>query len=282
MPEIIRSCAALSWIDPQTGLPEVDKKGHPGADIGRDVIVGEAAYRFSNFLEAAITVDDDGRITDARFTPASGMYRSPSFAGISSDPVGKIGRSKRVDGRQAVFRQIVGCRTASPEKIGSGGGAGVGVLGGAYAGAKAGAFLGPKGAVAGAVLGGIIGGVAGWFGGKEVAELVTAFPPIWSELELTIKADGTTEEDVISKSLFPSCTFYRQNRDVSLNSYRVVGNYNAVPALDRWKDHGWSDSPASDKRSGATSGNPWNMISGRDRLGGHTVNRPCPAGYTCD
>ena len=37
------------------------------------------------------------------------------------------------------------------------------------------------------------GGLAvGGFSGKEVAELASAFPPIWTEIELTIGVDGTT------------------------------------------------------------------------------------------
>lgn len=277
MPEIIKSCASLSWIDPETGLPEVDHGGHPGASINRKRILGEKVYRFSNFLEAAITIDDNGQITGTRFTTASGMYRSPSFLGTSSVPVGKIGRDQRIEGAKAVFRQVVGCRTAAAEKIGARAGAGVGGAGGAYVGAK----IGVLGGLPGVVIGGALGAAAGWFIGEEVGELAKSFPPIWTEVELVINVDGTTSEKLISESLFPSCTFYRQS-DNDPDQYTIVGYYNAVPALSRWEKHGWSDAPRVGQRDGSTSGNPWNMVSGAKKVGGHIVNRPCPTGYACD
>lgn len=266
MTKIVRSVASLSWIDPQTGLPKVDEGGHPGNITTRSIILGEVAYRFSNFLEAEIEVNDEGtRITRAGFTPASCMCRSPSLFGHQSAPVGQIGRSSNIQGNTAVFRQVVGCRTESPETIGSGVGTVVGAGVGLY-------FFGILGLVAGAI--------GGHEAGREAAEAATGFPPIWTELELTINLDGSTIPRLISHSLFPSATFYRLDLSGRAGSYREVSNYNAVPALDRWQEHGWGG--AVIPRSGATGGNPWNMTSGRFRLGGHTVNRQCPIGYTCN
>ena len=128
MAVMTRSVAAFSWIDPQTGLPEVDTGGHPGATTTRGTILGEIAYRFSNFLEAEIETDDEtGRMTRANFTNDSDMYRSPSYMRIPSAPVGNIGRSCQLTDNRAIFRQIVGCRTISPETIGTGAG---GIIGG--------------------------------------------------------------------------------------------------------------------------------------------------------
>lgn len=275
MPQITHSCAALSWIDPKTGLPEVDEGGHPGQSVTRSKILGEKAYRFSNFLEAWIETDESGKkIVGSGIGSDSGMYRSPSFAGCSSVPIGKIGRYERVEGDVAIFRQVVGCRTASPEKIGTGGGAVVG-LGGSVAIGIWVIGTGGWGLVALGIGGGLLGGLTG----KETAEAVTAFPPIWSEIEVEIRADGRTGERLIAQSLFPSCTFYYRSPEAGDGVYTVRGHYDAVPALGRWKDHGWGD--VASPRNGATSGNPWHMDHGRHKLGGHTVRRVCPAGYTC-
>lgn len=43
MTVIKRAIATMSWIDPRTGLPEVDKSGEPGAFIKRVLITGRAA-----------------------------------------------------------------------------------------------------------------------------------------------------------------------------------------------------------------------------------------------
>lgn len=36
------SIASLSWIDPKTGLPEVDKKGDPGPTLVKNDVTGGA------------------------------------------------------------------------------------------------------------------------------------------------------------------------------------------------------------------------------------------------
>ncbi len=275
MPVITRSIASMSWIDPKTGLPEVDAGGNPGSTTTRAVIVGEAAYRFSNFLEAEIDIDKDGKaITGSRFTAASGMYRSPSFMRIPSAPVGKIGRVIDADATAVTFRQIVGCRTVSPETIGTVGGALAGIGGGVAIGVFV-VGTGGWGLLALGAGGLLVGGGTG----KEIAEYASAFPPIWTELELTIRVDGTTNERLIASSLFPSCTFYRES-PAGKQSYAAVSNYEAVSALERWKANGWGD--AASQRAGPTGGNPWNMVSGARKLGGHIINRPCPTGYKCE
>jgi hypothetical protein len=114
MDTIIRSTGSMSWIDPKTGLLETDKAGHPGETTTKSVFLGEKAYRFCNFLEVKLDVDDNA-IVSADFTSKSGMYRSPSYAKLASAPVGKIGRSKnQIASNWITFRQVVGCRTVSP------------------------------------------------------------------------------------------------------------------------------------------------------------------------
>ena len=245
MTTIIRSTGAMSWIDPQTGLPEVDANGHPGITTTRAVIVGERAYRFSNFLEIQMEVED-GSISSASFTEASGMYRSPSFARIASAPVGQIGRAVNMAPNATTFRQVVGCRTVSPETIGTAGGAAVGGLGGLALGVF---VLGTGGW--GLLALGVGGLLVGAGTGKEVSEFASAFPPIWTELELTVSSDGSTSQRLIANSLFPSTTFYRQQHETDPRQYSQVSNYDAVPALNRWKEHGWGEAPGV--RSGAIS-----------------------------
>lgn len=106
------------------------------------------------------------------------MYRSPSFLKIPSAPVGNIGQYSLSMGSAAVFRQLVGCRTVSPEKIGS--------------------FVG-------GLLGGAVFGPVGERLGKEAAEYVSAFPPIWTEIEMTVYATGEWTHQLISTVSFPAC-----------------------------------------------------------------------------
>lgn len=274
--------AALSWIDPKTGLPEVDKRGDPGARISRSDIKDGHLYRFSNFLEAYVTVNDAGALLDAGFTADSGMYRGPSAFGLDSAPVGKIGRTTSRRTSKAVFRQLVGSRTESPEKIGGAAGAVGGGIGGAVlVGAVAGAWAGPVGMFVGAVALGTVG----YFTGREVAELVSAFPPIWTEIELTIHCDGKLEYQLVSHSVFPSNTFYAlQNVRASRSDPEVyVRQGNSYDGnnvrLTAWKANGWG--MAARARSGATAGSPWGMGDPGKVLGGGSLQHQCPPGYTC-
>lgn len=275
---LVAGMASFSWINPITGLPEVDKGGEPGQSIGIAEVFAGKKYRFSNYLEAVVDVDDRNGITKATFGLQSGMYRGPSFLGLDSAPVGSIGRSVSFIRQEAVYRQIVGCRTESPEKIGAGGGA---VVGAAAGGALAGVWLGPVGMFIGAVALGTVG----YFSGREVAEFASAFPPIWTELELAIKADGSVRCALVSHSLFPSHTIYRPDparatatAGSSLRQQDATYDGDAT-RLKKWKAQGWGLTPA--KRSGPTAGNPWGMEDpGPEvRLGGASVKREMPSGY---
>jgi hypothetical protein len=235
---IKRAIATLSWIDPRTGLPEVDKAGDPGPTINRALITGRAAYRFSSFLNVTAR-SLDGRILDYHVEPDSGMYRSPSFLGIPSAPVGNIGQYAVSMGSAVVFRQLVGCRTVSPETIGG-------------------------------TVGGILGGPIGQRLGKEAAEYVSAFPPIWTEIEMTIYADGNWTHQLIQHSLFPSVSYYAINAAGLFE--RQGRSYDAVPNLERWKQKGWG--PMLPGKGGPTPGNPWRMTSPKGWGGSTTTNIP--------
>lgn len=282
------SIASLSWIDPKTGLPEVDKKGDPGPTLVKNDVTWGRLYRFANLLEVQLDISS-GAIQNPRFTRESGMYRGPSYMGLDSAPVGMIGRKIIPAGNNAVtFKQIVGCRTESPEKIGRAVGGAVGVGAGALGGAKVGAGIGTIGGLPGVAVGGVIGtvvgGYVGYVAGREVAELATAYPPIWTELELTVNADGSTSQRVISHSLFPSMTFYalRAVADSSASNtlfFREVF-YDGVPNLEKWKKKGWGLANQI-HRSNATEGNPWGMEDPGPVLGVGKMSTHCPSGYEC-
>jgi len=245
MTVIKRAIATMSWIDPRTGLPEVDKAGEPGAFINRALITGRAAYRFANFMNVTVTAVD-GVIIDRRFEADSGMYRSPSFLKIPSSPVGNIGQYSLSMGSAAVFRQLVGCRTVSPETIGS-------------------------------FVGGLLGGPFAPIGerlGKEAAEYASAFPPIWTEIEMTVYANGEWTHQLIQHSLFPSVSYYAINQFGLFE--RQGKSYDAVSNLERWKKDGWG--PMVPGKGGPTPGNPWSMTSPKGWGGSTTKNVPASNG----
>ena len=115
------SIAALSWIDPRTGLPEVDQ-GDPGDAILAEAILANTGYRFANFLEATISVVSTSKspmpiaigFSHIGYTEDCGIYRSPSFLGIPSYayPI-KLFDPVTVDGG-IEFRQIVAAGRKSP------------------------------------------------------------------------------------------------------------------------------------------------------------------------
>jgi hypothetical protein len=228
------SAATASWIDAATGLPEVDKNP-PSEKVSDSFLTGSLGFRFVNFMEVWVDFNTElNSITGHGFTPRSGIYRAPSFAHIPSTMFNSI-RDVKVGKEPITFSQIVGCRTKSPETIGTIVG---GVVGGAYA-------LNPIG-----------GAVAG----RMAASKISGFPPIWSEIRIKIYDNGTTEAEVVRHSLFPSLTFYklRQGEKVSYEKSKFDNQsyFNAIPNLKRWETEGWGATRGS---SGAIAGNPWNL-----------------------
>lgn len=285
----ISSAASFSWIDPKTGLPEVDKGGDPGDGIHRDEVFAGAKYRFANYLEAVVDIDDKLGIVKAVAGEASGMYRGPSFLRLDSAPVGRIGRSVSYTRQQARFRQLVGCRTESPERIGAGAGAVIGAgaaVAGVAAGAKLGALAGVWAGPPGMFIGAVALGTVGYFAGREVAEFASAFPPIWTELEIVIGADRSVRCSLISHSLFPSLSFY--GADCALTEgapatrlRRQAYAHDGDDAhLKAWKARGWGSTAA--ERHGATPGNPWGMADPGPVVGRPKPLRELPLGYDGD
>ncbi len=242
--------ATISWIDPQTGLPEVDSGGSPGPFISRATITAEEGYRFSHFLEAWVTVDSTaGLITGGGFTPASGMYRAPSFLGTPSSPVGTIGRKRTFTRTSATFRQLVGCRTEAPEIIGR------------FAFEETGVFAPGRGPLAIYMNHRL---------GEMAAEAFKVFPPIWTELELTISADGGYTHSLLRHSYFPSVSHYVQENVPPGTPYlseipdlktifQLKSSYDGVPYLDSWYANGWGPVGATLPGTARTLGNPWEM-----------------------
>jgi hypothetical protein len=236
--ERTESICTLSWIDGKTRLPENDAEG-PAERISGALLTREddaLKFRFVNLLEVKVTVigSSPARIMSGGFTPASKIYKNPSFARIASEPF-EPKRSVTQLADRVVFRQTLGARTVSPEVIGQ----------------EAGTVMGAGFPVLIPIARKI---------GRAAAHALQGFPPIWTTLELTMFADGRSEGKVLQHSLFPSMNFYTrpdvfkgQPRISSV--YQLVGkSYDAVPELDHWKVHGWG---MLHNDPGPCEGNPW-------------------------
>jgi hypothetical protein len=266
--------ATISWIDNKVGLPVKDSD--PSTITQRGAFTTNANFRFSNFLEAFAIVDDRLGIQQYGFSRASGMYRGPSEFGFQSAVVGKIGRSSIRSSHSVTFRQLVGARTQSHEilgeRVGGGAGAIVGGIGGFMVGGPVAAFVGAVGVCA-----------VGYVTGKELAELAKSFPPIWTELELTINSDGRIRPSLLSHSVFPSNTLFGLGKaalgDAAAEGYSAFASYDGdLGPLQRWQSSGWD--LAAQNRSGPTDGNPWGMRNPAKTVGEKLV-QSCPSGYEC-
>ena len=259
---IVHSIGTMSWIDQRlydpNDLPEVDHYASTPASIGRDVLTAKAGYRFANFLEAYVVVNEQSQIVDQGFTESSNLYFGPSFKGIMPKgfPVSRQ-IQKAPDQKSVTFVQVVGAQTMSPQVLGS------------REAVKTGD--------------GIFGIHPNWGGplgvqlenlfsqaGEKVAENFIVFPPIWTELEITIDSDASFEGRLVGHSIFPSNSFYLQSYTVekmSANSlkYELVSTYDARSKIAEWREKGWGKNGRS---SGPTAGNPWSVadprIFGRD------------------
>jgi hypothetical protein len=254
-----RSAATVSWIDPATGLPEVDHNKPNDPVKSRAFLTTDVGFRFCNFIEVWVNYDTVRRtITGHGFSSASGIYKAPSYAKIPSQ-VYSIQRNVKVGTEPITFTQTLGAKTQSPEVLGAGGG----LVGGAIAGGIAGSFVGGVGAIPGAIVGGLLGASVGTTG----AHAVTGFPPIWSELTVKIFNDGRFQAELGRHSYFPSLTFYKVRLDSSgsqTSDYDRVSiapgaeYYDAVPNLKHWEENGWG-SIRGGTTSGPTDGNPWKL-----------------------
>jgi hypothetical protein len=257
------SAASCSWIDSATGLPEVDVVPIIGPSLPRAFVTGSQGFRFCNFAEASVTADFGARRLIAQsFTPASGIYRGPSFAHIPSHAF-PIFRDIEFEVDAIRFTQTLGARTVSPEVLGAGGG----IVGGAIAGGIVGSFIPVVGTAVGAVVGGIVGGLTG----EAVGHTQIGFPPIWSKLQIRIFRDGRMQAELLQHSLFPSLTFFRLTFDAAGNpaDYDRVDHPNGSPyynatkgvELPDWQANGWGAQHKSTS-PGPTAGNPWGIPRG--------------------
>jgi hypothetical protein len=256
------SAGSVSWIDPSSkagsgrlGVPDPA----PATTITESFITGSSGFRFSNYLHGYLTTNDSVTIASSGLYGNSGIYSSPSQFGLTSERLPIIHNQTNVTrgGIQGIqFQQLVGARTISAGVAAGGTGAVVGgvaggVLGGLAAGGKLGGALGsvvgPLGTAGGAILGGALGAGIGYFAGTAVANTIpqTNFPPIWTEIRLTIMADGTRDFQLLRHSLFPSNSFY--SNPVGANTLvRTSNHYDAKQLQEKaWQNSGWG------------SGNPW-------------------------
>lgn len=106
----------------------------------------------------------------------------------------------------------------------------------------------------------ILGQIAGGRAGKELAEELSAFPPIWAELELTIDKNGAMTHKLVGHSLFPSVSYYVCNvagsQQYGYTTLGLISPYNGVPNLETWKKTGWGPRTST---AGPSGGNPWDI-----------------------
>ena len=266
---ITHSVATTSWIDQRLfdpkNLPEVDRYTSTPDRISRDVLTANLGYRFANYLEAYIVVNERGEIIKQDFTDNSGMYFGPSYKGIMPKEFPVIPRiEKSSDGKSVRFTQIVGAQTMSPQTNGSR--QAVKTTDGVFG-------IHPNwGGPIGVQLENLASGI-----GVRVAENFIVFPPIWTELELTILSDGTFEGKLVRHSLFPSNSFYEQSytveniRSDSLK-YELIQTYDARSKIDDWRKNGWGGVGGA---SGPAGGNPW-VVKDPRILGRDLPFRPSP------
>jgi hypothetical protein len=255
------AAATVSWIDAATELPEVDAHPLKALSVPRPLLTGSHGYRFCNFLEVWIEADFNKRLVIGKgFTPASRVYRGPSYLRIPSHAF--MTQPEIFEEPDAVrFTQVVGARTVSPEVLGTGGG----IVAGIAAGAIGGSFIPVIGTALGAVVGGVVGGLSG----ELVGHQVLGFPPIWSKIQIRMYRDGRTEAQLLQHSLFPSLTFYRQAGSASDAAFERVDIANGKAYYDAtkerqlpdWRERGWGTLQRT-STPGPTSGNPWGIRKG--------------------
>jgi hypothetical protein len=252
------SAGSVSWINPASpagsgrlGVPDPA----PPATISESFITGSSGFRFSNYLHGYLTTNDSVTIASAGLHSNSGIYTSPSQFGLPSERFPTISSKTNITrgSIQGVqFNQLVGARTISAGiaagTVGTTVGIGTGIWLGVKGGAAIGALGGPIGAVGGGIVGGLLGAGAGYLAGTATANNIpqTNFPPIWTEIQLTIMADGTRDFQMLRHSLFPSNSFY--SNPIGASTLVRTSNYSALASQETaWQNGGWG------------SGNPWGM-----------------------
>ena len=248
------STGSVSWIDPASpagsgrlGVPDPS----PPSNISESFITGSSGFRFSNYLHGYLTTNDSVTIASSGLRGNSGIYTSPSQFGLPSERFSTISSKINItrNGIQGVqFKQLVGARTISAGIAAGTVGIGAGAFLGAKGGAVIGALGGPIGAVGGGIIGGLLGAGAGYLAGTVTANNIpqTNFPPIWTEIRLTVMADGTRDFQMVRHSLFPSNSFY--GNPIGADTLVHRNTYSARASQETaWQSSGWG------------GGNPWGM-----------------------
>jgi len=181
--------------------------------VTREFTVGNRGYRFAHLLEVFVNIDDKTKLV-------TGHGFTPASGIYRGKSYGNIPseyyapiRTVKVGQDPIVFTQILGARTQSGEQIGA--------------------------------LGGPVG--------RMVGHTLKSFPPIWTELELKVYANGRTDGKLRHHSLFPSVTFYRPMAQGT--DYVTSSTYDARPQLTRWQTAGWG--PVVLGSAVALAGNPY-------------------------
>jgi len=167
------------------------------------------------------------------FGPATTIYRAPSYARIPSKTF--QGKRNILPGPSAVtFSHVIGAETQSPEVIGG-------------------------------IVGSVFGGIVGGYIGERVAHSIKGFPPIWTELEITLRSDGSKQGRLVHYSYFPSINYYEADDEgttpgapFTRKPLGPIAYYNAVPNLDHWNKNGWGTASLTGS-PGPRDGNPWSI-----------------------
>jgi hypothetical protein len=181
--------------------------------VTREFITGNKGYRFAHLLEVFVNIDDKTKLV-------TGHGFTEASGVYRAKSFAKIPseyyapiRTVRVGTDPIVFTQIIGARTQSPEALGG--------------------LAGPA--------------------GRMIMHAVLGFPPIWTELELKVYANGRADGKLRHHSLFPSVNFYTPLAQG--NEYITISQYDARRQLGRWKTAGWG--PLVLGSGAALAGNPY-------------------------
>ncbi len=204
------SVASVSWIDRSSPAGDFVADPPPPDPVADSFVTGGSGFRFSNYLHAWVDSTDAIHVEKNGFHANSGLYRGPSFQGISSLAY-PTRRAKAITSEGGIegieFEQLAGARTVSAGVIGGGVGRGVA------------SSLGLDPAL-------------GRKFGSAVANRITNFPPIWTRIKMRLFANGQKRGELSEQSLFPSNSFYC---DLSR-----VSSYTALDAeQNAWEDVGW-------------------------------------------
>jgi hypothetical protein len=201
------AAATVSWIDARSpagtgalGVPDPA----PPATLTESFITAQSGFRFANYLHGWLDTPDGVHVGTSGFVNPVGLFRGLSKFDVPSHPYPTFRKGPNrltKGGVEGVdLIQTVGARTISPATAGT-----------------------------------VVGGVPG----RIVANAIFNFPPIWTDIRLTLMANGQRQCEFRAHSLFPSVNAYCNGAQTS--------TYTALAAEQTaWQERGWD------------GGNPWN------------------------